>query len=91
MVLASRDGVAVVATRLPSNRVADQIYVLWGLSNGTPTALAGFDVSSNAPRLHAVPSAQRAGEFTGYAVSLEPGRRTPATPTDVVASGQVRS
>jgi Anti-sigma-K factor rskA len=91
MVLKSRDGVAVVATRLPSNRVADQIYVLWGLRNGAPTALAAFDVVPNAPGLHAVPSTKRAGEFTGYAVSLEPGRRTPVTPTDVVAKGQVGS
>jgi hypothetical protein len=91
MVLSSRAGVAVVATRLPSNRVADQIYVLWGLSNGAPTALAAFDVVPNVPGLHAVPSAKRTGEFTGYAVSLEAGRRTPAAPTEVVAKGQVRS
>ncbi len=91
MVLESRDSVAVVATHLPSNRVADQIYVLWGLSSGAPTALAAFDVAPNAPGLHAVPSAKATGEFTGYAVSLEAGRRTPATPTVVVAKGQVRS
>lgn len=88
MVLASQDGVAVVATRLPGNRVADQIYVLWGLSDRPPTALAAFDVAPEAPGLHAVPST---GKFTGYAVSLEPGRRTPAAPTVVLASGQVRS
>ena len=91
MVLASRDSVAVIATRLPSNRMTDQIYVLWGLSNGTPTALAAFDVAPNVPWLHAVPSTKGTGEFTGYAVSLEAGRRTPAAPTDVVAKGQVRS
>ncbi|HSL08497.1 MAG TPA: anti-sigma factor [Pseudonocardiaceae bacterium] len=88
MVLAGRDGVAVVATRLPSNRAADQIYVLWGLSDRPPTALAAFDVAPEAPGLHAVPST---GEFTGYAVSLEPGRRIPAAPTVVLASGQVES
>lgn len=88
MVLASRDGVAVVATRLPGNRVADQTYVLWGLSDRPPTALAAFDVAPEAPGLHAVPSTEK---FTGYAVSLEPGRRTPAAPTVVLASGQVRS
>lgn len=91
MVLASRGGVAVVATRLPSNRVADQTYVLWGLSGGVPTALAAFDVAPNVPGLHAVPSGTGTGEFTGYAVSLEAGRRTPAAPTDVVAKGQVKS
>jgi hypothetical protein len=91
MVLASRDQVAVVPTRLPSNRVADQTYVLWGLAGDTPIALAAFDVSEEAPRLHAVSSATRMGRFTGYAISLEPGRRAPAVPTDVVASGLVTS
>jgi hypothetical protein len=91
MVLASRDQVSVVATRLPSNRVEDQTYVLWGLTGGAPIALAAFDVASQAPRLHAVPSAAGTGKFIGYAVSLEPGRRTPTAPTDVVASGQVTS
>ncbi len=91
MVLASPDSVAVVATRLPGNRVADQIYVLWGLSDRSPTALAAFDVAPDVPGLHAVPSAKGARTFTGYAVSLEPGRRTPATPTVIVASGQVTS
>ncbi|MBV9161388.1 MAG: anti-sigma factor [Pseudonocardiales bacterium] len=88
MVLASRDRVAVVPTRLPSNRVEDQTYVLWGLTGGAPIALAAFDVASQAPRLHAVPSATETGKFTGYAVSLEPGRRAPAAPTDVVATSR---
>ncbi len=91
MVLASRDGVALVATRLPSNRVADQIYVLWGLSAAAPAALTAFDVAADVPGLHPVPAATAAGQFTGYAVSLEAGRRAPELPTDVVASGQVRS
>ncbi|MGH3871253.1 MAG: anti-sigma factor domain-containing protein [Pseudonocardiaceae bacterium] len=91
MVLASRDSADVVSTRLPANQVSDQIYVLWGLSDRPPTALAAFDVATDVPGLHAVPSVQGAGDFTGYAVSLEPGRRTPAAPTVVLASGQVRS
>ncbi|HKR49649.1 MAG TPA: anti-sigma factor [Pseudonocardiaceae bacterium] len=90
MVLASRDRVEVVATRLPGNRVADQTYVLWGLSDRAPTALVAFDVTPDAPWLHAVPATRGTGEFAGYAVSLEPGRRTPAAPTKVLASGQVR-
>ncbi|MBV9012204.1 MAG: anti-sigma factor [Pseudonocardiales bacterium] len=90
MVLASPDRVAVVSTHLPSNRVADQTYVLWGLTSGAPVPLKAFDVVSQAPQLHAVPPTAT-GKFTGYAVSLEPGRRAPAAPTDVVASGQVRS
>ncbi|MGH3904409.1 MAG: anti-sigma factor domain-containing protein [Pseudonocardiaceae bacterium] len=91
MVLAGRDKVAIVPTGLPGNRVEDQIYVLWGLDDGTPRALTGFDVAPDAPVLHAVPSVRGAGKFTGYAVSLEPGRRTPAAPTTVLATGRVES
>jgi Anti-sigma-K factor rskA len=91
MVLASRNQVAVVPTRLPGNRVADQTYVLWGLAGETPIGLAAFDVSGDVPRLHPVPSATQTGKFTAYAISLEPGRRVPAVPTDVIASGQVTS
>jgi hypothetical protein len=91
MVLATRNQVAVVPTQLPSNRVADQTYVLWGLAGETPIGLAAFDVSGNGPRLHPVPSATQTGKFTAYAISLEPGRRVPAVPTDVVASGKVTS
>jgi hypothetical protein len=90
-VLASPDRVTVVSTHLPSNRVVDQTYVLWGLTSGVPVPLTAFDVVSQAPQLHAVPTATETEKFTGYAVSLEPGRRAPAAPTDVVASGLVRS
>jgi hypothetical protein len=88
MVLANQDQVAVVATRLPSNS-EDHTYVLWGLNGAVPVALAAFDVAQEAPGPQSVPAAGASGKFTGYAVSLEPGRRAPATPTDVVASGQV--
>lgn len=91
MVLASQNRLAVVTTDLPSNRIADQIYVLWGLTGQTPTALAAFDVAPQAPELHTVRAVSGTQEFTGYAVSLEPGRRTPVAPTEVLASGQVRS
>jgi hypothetical protein len=88
MVLASRNRVAVVVTRLPSNS-PEQTYVLWGLTGAAPIALAVFDVAAKAPVVHAVPAATGTGKFSGYAVSLEKGRRAPAAPTDVVASGQV--
>jgi hypothetical protein len=88
MVLANQDQVAVVATRLPSNS-EDHTYVLWGLNGAVPVALTAFDVAQEAPGPQSVPAAGASGKFTGYAVSLEPGRRAPATPTDVVASGQV--
>jgi hypothetical protein len=91
MVLANGGQVTVLPTRLPSNRVADQTYVLWGLAGQTPIALAVFDVWGEEPELHTVPSTTSKGTFAGYAISLEPGRSAPAVPTDVVASGQVTS
>lgn len=91
MVLASGGQIAVVPTRLPSNRVADQTYVLWGLAGQAAIPLVAFDVSRELPGIHAVPSTTGKGSFTGYAISLEPGRSAPVIPTDVVASGQVTS
>jgi Anti-sigma-K factor rskA len=91
MVIASGGRLAVAPAGLPSNRVADQTYVLWGLAGQTPIALAVFDVSGESPEIHAVSSAAGRESFAGYAISLEPGRRAPAVPSHVVASGQVTS
>jgi anti-sigma factor RsiW len=91
MVLAGPHEVALVTTDLPGNRVADQIYVLWGLAGGTPKALEGFDVAPDEPIVHRVRSVSAPGEFTGYAVSLEPGRHTPAEPSAVLAMGKVKT
>lgn len=96
VVFASRQNVTVVPTDLPANRTADQIYVLWGLPSGpspaqAPQALVGFDVLADAPAPHAVSSGGGVGGFAGYAVSLEPGRRLPTSPTTVIASGRVGS
>ena len=91
MVLASQNHVAVLPTQLASNRLADQTYVLWGLAGESPVALTAFDVSGDAPGLHIAHPIVERGTFTAYAVSLEPGRRAPAVPTDVVASGKVPS
>lgn len=89
MVLASPSQVAVVPTQLPANEVANHTYVLWGLAGDTPIPLAPFDVTGEAAGLHAVTSATQMPKFTGYAISLEPGRRAPAVPTDIVATGKV--
>lgn len=91
VVLADGDEVVMVSTDLPVNRVSDQIYVLWGFRDDAPTAIVGFDVLADARVPDVVPSATGAENFTGYAVTLEPGRHTPATPTtDVIAIGQVK-
>jgi hypothetical protein len=91
MMLTSSRRVEFVATDLPRNDRSAEIYVLWGLSGGAPTALAGFDVAPDAPVAHPVPSTGVPGTFTGYAVSLERGRGLPPAPTKVLASGQVES
>lgn len=91
VVVADRDSVVVVSTDLPVNRESDQIYVLWGLRDDTPTALVGFDVSDDVQVPDVVPSAADTGQLTGYAVTLEPGRQAPVAPTtDVIAMGQVK-
>jgi anti-sigma-K factor RskA len=66
----------------------DHTYVLWGLANGTPVGLGTFEMSGSGPVVQSVPSVEAAGRFAGFAVSLEPGHAVPATPTQVVASGQ---
>ncbi|MBV9161614.1 MAG: anti-sigma factor [Pseudonocardiales bacterium] len=63
-------------------------YVLWGLAGATPVGLTAFQMSGSGPVVQSVPSVEAAGPFAGFAVSLEPGHTVPATPTQVVASGQ---
>jgi hypothetical protein len=78
----------VLSTGLPSNP-SDETYVLWGLEDGTPRALGTFDVAGQGPDVQSVPSSAGAVPYVGFAVSLEPGRTAPASPTQIVASGQV--
>ena len=63
-------------------------YVLWGLADGRPVGLTAFEMSGSGSVVRSVPSVEAAGRFAGFAVSLEPGHAVPATPTQVVASGQ---
>ncbi|MGI9062947.1 MAG: anti-sigma factor domain-containing protein [Pseudonocardiaceae bacterium] len=91
MVLAAPDQLTLVPVGLPANRTGSQVYVLWGQGSGAPVALAAFDVAADAPAVHTVSSMPQGEAFTAYAVSLEPGRTPPSTPSDVMASGQVES
>ncbi|MFC5066006.1 anti-sigma factor domain-containing protein [Actinomycetospora atypica] len=68
---------------------ADHTYVLWGLEGETPVGLGTFDMSGSGPVTTSVPSTSAGTRFAGFAVSYEPGRTVPATPTQVVASGQL--
>ena len=67
---------------------AGHTYVLWGLAGKTPVGLTTVEMSGSGPVVQSVPSVQAAGRFAGFAMSLEPGHSVPATPTQVVASGQ---
>jgi len=64
----------------------DHVYVVWGTSTPSPTPLATFDMSDG-PRLLAWSA--DAHKHKGFAISIEPGRVAPPTPTTPVASGQV--
>ena len=91
-VVAREGQVQVVTQGLRPNDVRDQTYVVWGLSGGTPAPLGTFDVTSPQPALRTVGSAPSGLDaYTGYAVSLEPGRSAPPEPSDIVASGEVPS
>ncbi|MEJ2886934.1 anti-sigma factor domain-containing protein [Actinomycetospora aeridis] len=82
-------GSRVLTTGLGPNDVAAETYVLWGLADGTPRPLGTFDVGGQGAEVRSVPSAPEAVPFAAFAVSLEPGRAAPASPTTIVASGQV--
>ena len=91
-VVARDDQVQVVSRGLAPNDVQDQTYVVWGTSAGSATPLGTFDVTSPQPALWTVGSgASGLDGYTGYAVSLEPGRQAPPEPSAIVASGEVPS
>ena len=91
ILLSSTKGAAVLPLGLNPNNTKDQTYVLWAIGNGAPVPLSTFDVASaeQTPQLGTLPSS--AATSSGFAVSLEPGRSMPTSPTDVIASGQVTS
>lgn len=91
-VVAREDQVQLVAHGLAPNDVQSQTYVVWGTGADSATPLGTFDVTSPQPVLWTVGSgAPGLDAYTGYAVSLEPGREMPSEPTEVVARGEVPS
>ena len=90
-----RDGeVQVVSQALAVNDETEETYVLWGLRDGSsaPEAVGTFDVGRSRLEVNPVGSAPAGSDdYDAYAVSLEPGRQPPATPSEVLASGQVTS
>ncbi|RBY76707.1 anti-sigma factor [Geodermatophilus sp. TF02-6] len=91
-VIARNGQVQVVTHGLRPNDTSEQTYVVWGTAEGLPVPLGTFDVVSSRMDLRTVGSASTGlDDYTGYAVSLEPGRRMPARPTEIVADGEVTS
>ncbi len=85
------DSPRVYPVGLPPNG-DDALYVAWGLTEaGAAVPLGGFDVLATGQGPVPVGSAPGAPDFPQYAVSIEPGRDVPDTPSTVVASGQVTS
>ena len=91
-VVAREGQVQVVTQGLRPNDVQDQTYVVWGTGAGGAAALGTFDVTSPQPAVRTVVSGPSGLDaYTGYAVSLEPGRSAPPEPSDIVAQGEVPS
>jgi len=91
-VLARDDRVQVVASGLPVNDSHDQVYVLWGIQGSVPQPLGTFDVVTPQTDLRTVGSSETGLDgYSGYAISIEPGRQMPSSPTDVVGQGEVTS
>jgi hypothetical protein len=87
--MVARDGhVAVVPAALSANDAKDSTYVLWGMGKGMPAALGTFDVERPQLKLQTVGSGQTdLSGYSGFGISLEPGRQAPRSPTEIVAQG----
>lgn len=80
--------VQLVVTGLPRNDRDAEVYVLWqqGADNRL-AALSSFDITRSEPTVIDAPLTTSRSALTGLAVSREPGRTSPATPTEIVAVG----
>nr|WP_255426411.1 anti-sigma factor [Pseudonocardia sp. C8] len=93
-VVADASGRLVVTAGLAANDRDTSIYVLWGVSpDAAPQPIGTFDIGSDAagPGVQQLDPGEPGRPFLGYAISLEPGRVAPASPTTVVASGQTQT
>lgn len=89
-VMVHNDQRAVMPVGLTPNP-GDHTYVLWGLNPGAePKPVGTFDVRPTPDQPVSVGSAA-GGTYSQYAVSLERGRVAPASPSSVIASGQVET
>lgn len=88
VVLSSPNSGTVVPLNLKAND-AGHVYVIWGTSTKQAVPLAMFDVRAASTDPQPLAWSSDAHQHKSFAVSLEPGRALPATPSDVLAGGQV--
>jgi hypothetical protein len=91
-VVAHSHSVDVVAHGLSANDAASSTYVLWGMRGNTPVALGTFDVRRSQLELRTVGAGQAGlDQYSTFGISIEPGRKAPPAPTQMVAIGEVTS
>ena len=91
-VVARGDEVDVITHGLSVNDRRSTTYVLWNMSGNAAQSLGTFDVTSPKMDMKIVGSGLTGvDQFDTYGISLEPGRKAPSLPTEVVATGQVTS
>ncbi len=88
VVLSGPTAAAVMPVNLNPNDTG-HVYVVWGASTTPPVPLAVFDVRAGSTDPQLLSWSTDAHKHTTFAVSLEPGRQPPATPSRVLALGQV--
>jgi hypothetical protein len=87
-VVARHGQVQVVTWGLDMNNRSATTYVVWGKQQNAPVALGTFDVVTTRMDLRTVGSDKTGLDgFSGYAISIEPGRTAPVVPSDIVADG----
>jgi hypothetical protein len=81
----------LLASGLPANDAKSQIYVLWQITAAhAPLPVGSFDIRPGASQ--PIKVGRLAASYNGtkaFAVSLEHGRAIPASPSHVVAQGQL--
>jgi anti-sigma-K factor RskA len=91
-VVARGDQVNLIMQGLAVNDPSANTYVLWSMDDGNAESLATFDVTSSQIAMKTVGSGSTGfSQHDIYGISLEPGRKAPSLPTEVVATGQVNS
>jgi hypothetical protein len=92
-VLVAGGQMQVLPLGLDPNAVDRTTYVLWGISGEetAPQPMGTFDVASTTEGMQPVRSVAEGDGFSTYAISMEQGRTAPASPSGVIASGQVET